>query len=569
MNFTNDEILNEINENLNRKSYTPDFIPDGYKVKTNSYGAALYQIIPSKKDGEPDREKFITTTIPEINTRYENIENGEVSYNMHFIDDRTSVNLSVTAEEITDNRQLLKLANRKLDVTSNTSSKLVDYINQSKRYSPPINIKVATRLGHVKDYFIYPYKDEMEHKNIKFFNNDKGFQKLVNSFKSKGTIKDYSEKVFVKIKELPMVMVMLYASLGSVLLYEFDIMPFIVELAGSTSTGKTFTLNLVASVWGTTDLTTTWSSTRNSIEAMAAFLNSFPMFKDDTRNISPNFIANAVYNYSSGESKSRSNKNLTIDEKREWKNIMLSTGEASITNMAEDKAGVSARVVTLEEQPYPDNFDFISLDHEFRENYGTLGIEFIKQYQSKKDEYKESFESYLRYFNEKGINEVMQRIGKCFALLQLTGEILNDIDGFEHDYYKIINQAYENMLKNNKTIDKPKQMLEGLLEYLDANRNNIIGEGYSPVNNGEIMAVYKSDYLCIKNETVKAKLGYETQTITSQWEKKGYLITDKNRLQKQVRHNSERHLGYAIKKSIVEELGFDFSVSHSPYTSEI
>ena len=47
-----------------------------------------------------------------------------------------------------------------------------------------------------------------------------------------------------------MVMVMLYASLGSVLLYEFDIMPFIVELAGSTSTGKTFTLNLVASVWG-------------------------------------------------------------------------------------------------------------------------------------------------------------------------------------------------------------------------------------------------------------------------------------------------------------------------------
>ncbi|MCH4420256.1 DUF927 domain-containing protein [Staphylococcus haemolyticus] len=567
MNFTNDEIMNEINKSINKKTYTPDFIPDGYKVKTNQYGAALYQIIPSKKDGEPDQERFITTTIPEINTRYENIEDGKVSYNMHFIDNRTPVNLSVTAEEITDNRQLLKLANRKLDVTSNTSSKLVDYINQSKRYSPPINIKVATRLGHVKDYFIYPYKDEMEHKNIKFFNNDKGFQKLVNSFKSKGTIEDYSKKVFVKIKDLPMVMVMLYASLGSVLLYEFDIKPFIVELAGSTSTGKTFTLNLVASVWGTTDLTTTWSSTRNSIEAMAAFLNSFPIFKDDTRNTSPAFVSRAVYNYSSGESKSRSNKNLTVDEKKEWKNILLSTGEASITNMEDDKAGVSARVITLEEQPYPDKFDFISLDREFRENYGTLGIEFIKEFQSKKYEYKNSFESYLRYFNDKGMNEVMQRIGKCFALLQLTGEILNDIDGFEHDYYKIISQAYENMLKNNKTIDKPKQVLEGLLEYLDANRNSIIGDGYGPVKNGEIKAVYKHDYLCIKNETVKTKLGYETQTITSQWEKKGYLITDKKRLQKQVKHNSERHLGYAIKKSIVEELGFDFSVSHNPYTS--
>ena len=151
MNFTNNEIMNEIKENMNKKTYTPNFIPDGYKVKPNSYGAALYQIIPSRKDGEPDKEMFITTTIPEINTRYENIENGEVSYNMHFFDNRTPVNLNVTAEEITDNRQLLKLANRKLDVTSNTSSKLVDYINQSKRYSPPINIKVATRLGHVKD----------------------------------------------------------------------------------------------------------------------------------------------------------------------------------------------------------------------------------------------------------------------------------------------------------------------------------------------------------------------------------------------------------------------------------
>ncbi|MEJ7351149.1 DUF927 domain-containing protein, partial [Staphylococcus epidermidis] len=77
--------------------------------------------------------------------------------------------------------------------------------------------------------------------------------------------------------------------------------PFIVEISGSTSTGKTFTLNLVSSVWGTSDLITTWGSTKNSIEAMASFLNSFPMFKDDTRNTNPKFVTNATYNFSSGE----------------------------------------------------------------------------------------------------------------------------------------------------------------------------------------------------------------------------------------------------------------------------
>ena len=47
---------------------------------------------------------------------------------------------------------------------------------------------------------------------------------------------------------------------------------------------------------GTSDLISTWGSTKNSIEAMASFLNSFPMFKDDTRNTHPKFVANATYN---------------------------------------------------------------------------------------------------------------------------------------------------------------------------------------------------------------------------------------------------------------------------------
>lgn len=88
--------------------------------------------------------------------------------------------------------------------------------------------------------------------------------------------------------------------------------------------------------------------------------------------------------------------------------------------MADEKAGVSARVVTLQDQPYPDNFDFTTLDKAFRDNYGTLGKVFIKQYQSKQESYKNAFESYQRYFNQKGSNEIMQRLGHAFALLQVS-----------------------------------------------------------------------------------------------------------------------------------------------------
>lgn len=567
MELSKNDVLNEIKEVTNKDDIKSEIIPSGYDVEHHQYGIALYQVLPSKKENEADKKVFITNTIPRITERLEDIESGEVSYNMQFNDYKSPVNIGVTAEEISDSRQLLKLANRKLDVTSNTAARLVDYINKSKRYNPPVNIKVATRLGHIGKRFIYPYQEVMKGSNIKLFTTDSGYRKLINSFKSKGSLQDYSIEVFEQIKTLPMVMVMLYASLGSVLLYEFGLMPFIVELANSTSTGKTFTLNLVASVWGTSNLTTTWATTKNGIEAMATFLNSFPMFKDDTRNASPYLVSDVVYNYSSGESKVRSNIKHTIDTKKEWRNILLSTGEASITEMAKEKAGVSARVITLQDQPYPTNFDFISLDEAFRENYGTLGMAFIKQYQSKKDEYRQSFESTRRYFNKKGINEVMQRIGNCFALLQVTGEILNDIEGFEHDHYEIINQAYESMVKNNKTIDKPKQLLEELLQYLDANRNSITGEGYAPVKNGEIKAIYKHDFLCILGDTVKGILGYEIHTITKQWDKRGYLVkNEKDRLQMKISHASTKHRGFAIKNEIVKELGFDFSNSNYPYS---
>lgn len=567
MELTKDDILHEIEEVKQEKDAIQEVIPKGYEIEHHQNGVALYQIIPSKKDGEPDKKIFITNTIPQITERFEDIESNEVSFNMLFYDNHLPVNLGVSAEEISDSRQLLKLVNRKLDVTSTTSTRLIDYINKSKRYNPPVNVNVATRLGHVKGYFIYPYQEEMKNSNIKLFNNDKGFQKLIDSFQSKGTLNSYSENVFNKIKDFPMVMAMLYASLGSVLLSEFGLQPFIVEISGSTSTGKTFTLNLVTSVWGTSDLITTWGSTKNSIEAMASFLNSFPMFKDDTRNTNPKFVANATYNFSSGESKSRSNINLTLNAKKEWRNILLSTGEASISNMADEKAGVSARVVTLQDQPYPDNFDFTTLDKAFRENYGTLGIAFIKQYESKQEAYKSAFDSYQRYFNRKGSNEIMQRLGRAFALLQVTGEILNDIEGFEHDHFKIIEQAYDSMVRNNKTIDKPKQLLEELLQYLDANRNNIAGDGYNSVKNGDIKAIYKRDYLCILGQTVHDKLGHETHTITGQWGKKGYLIKgEKDRLQKRVSHKNIKYRGFAINKEILEELGFDFSNSHNPYS---
>lgn len=545
-----------------------DLIPRNYKIEQRNGISHLYKIIPSESDNKPDKKVFVTSTIPNVNERYEDIESNVVSYNLKFQDNNHEVNLNVDAEQITDARNLIKLAKNKLDVTSTTSSRLVDFINASMREKPPINISVANRLGHIKNYFIYPYKEELEISNIKLFNNDSGYKSLIKAFETKGTLSNYSKKVFNKIKSLPMVMMMVYASLGSVLLHEFKINPFIVEISGRTSTGKTFTLKIAASVWGNDGLITEWNSTKNSIEAQAVFFNSFPLLKDDTRNAYSRFVSDMVYNFSGGKTKSRSNTNRTLDEVKTWKNILLSTGEVSMPDLAGEKGGVSGRVITLQDDPYPKDFDFASLAESIEESHGLLGKAFIKQFQANKDEYHSSFKGAQQYFIKKAEdNEVMARLGRSFALMQVTGEILNDIEGFEHDHYAIVNEAYKSMIKNNGNIDKPKQLLEELLQYLDANRNHIEGEGYHDVKNGDVKAIYKRDYLCILGETVKDFLGHETHTITGEWLERDYLINDKDdRRTKRISHNNKKPRGYVIKKEIIEKLGFDFSNSNNPYS---
>ena len=47
-----------------------------------------------------------------------------------------------------------------------------------------------------------------------------------------------------------MAMMFVYASLGSILLHDFNVEPFIVDMASKTSTGKTTALKVASSVWG-------------------------------------------------------------------------------------------------------------------------------------------------------------------------------------------------------------------------------------------------------------------------------------------------------------------------------
>ncbi|MEB6122783.1 DUF927 domain-containing protein [Mammaliicoccus sciuri] len=542
-----DELINEKKEVLEN-----DIIPENYQIQQNGW---LYKLV--EKGRGDDKEIvpiLITSTPPFISKCFKDIESLIVSYEMKFKKAGEITTIPVQAIEIADAKNIINLARNGLDVDSTNRLELVNFISMYMRLNQPVTESIATRLGHIKGHFIHPLIDD----EIRLVIHEEGYRQLANAFKTKGNLEDYAEKVFKPIKHSPMVMTFVYASLGSILLHDFNVDPFVVDMASKTSTGKTTALRVASSVWGTDKLINEWNTTPIDLERKASILNSFPSLYDDSRKAKSYLLSDVVYQFSGGKSKGRGNVQ-SVDVVKTWNNILLSTGETSIVEYGNEKAGVSARVVTLQDNPFNDDVNIRALYEGIESNYGHLGLTFIKQYSKQKTSYKASFKTYEDiYIDKAGENEVMQRVARYFAVLMVAGEILNDIAGFEHDHYKNIDTAFHRMLDTNKTLDKPRELLEGLLEELDASRNSITGAGYGEVYNTELKAIFHKDYLCVLSKPMKDYLGHEVRTITKEWEERGYLIAGADRIVKQVKHSGKRYIGYAIKQETIQELGFDF-----------
>lgn len=545
---------NEIDELINEKKeiLENDIIPDNYKVGDNGW---LYKMVEKGRGDDKEIVSItITSTPPFITKQLKDIESLIISYEMKFKKAGEITTIPVQAIEIADSKNIINLANKGLDVDTINRTEMVQFISMFKRLNNIPDENIATRLGHVKGHFIHPLIDD----EIRLVIHEEGYRQLANAFKTKGNLEDYAEKVFKPIKHSPMVMTFVYASLGSILLHDFNVDPFVVDMASKTSTGKTTALRIASSLWGTEKLINEWNTTKVNVERKASIMNSFAVFFDDTRKAPHYQLADIVYHFSGGRSKGRGNVQ-SVDVETTWRNILLSTGETSIVEYGNEKAGVSARVITLQDKPFNDDVNIRALYEGIESNYGHLGLAFINQYSKQKTSYKASFKTYEDiYIDKAGENEVMQRVARYFAVLMIAGEILNDIAGFEHDHYKNVDTAFHRMLDTNKTLDKPRELLEGLLEELDASRNSITGAGYSEVYNSELKAIFHKDYLCVLSKPMKDYLGHEVRTITKEWEERGYLIAGADRIVKQVKHSGKRYIGYAIKQETIQELGFDF-----------
>lgn len=540
---------------LNEQGDNEYVIPTPFVV----HKGELFHVKPAKKEGQEDEIIYISRHTPYVTKELHNIERPQVLYQVEWNDRTGKTKEVVPATVIQDATKLIELSEKGFSVTTNNRRNLINFLDSFIRYNEKsITLqKAVERLGNIKGYFIHPVTTE----DIKIVALDDGEKQLLESFKTKGTIESWRSEVLNRIHDQPKALLMVLASFTSVIIKDLNIEPFIVDLSGTTSTGKSTTLKLATSVWGTSGLMSEWNATRVAIERKAAFLNSFPLILDDTRKANQHILQDIIYQFSGGRAKGRGSVKGSQREST-WNNIMLSTGEVSINDYAESAGGVAARVIPITDQPLKkDHENVMALLRGVENNYGVVGIEFLKAWIGNKKDFIPQYNQIRNYYLEKASgNEVLTRISNYYAAIHFTGSILNHQLNFNIDLQNI-EDLFDEIAEENKSIDKPLQFLETILTDLDSSRNDIYYD-YEPKQS--IKAIYKSNQLYLLISYVNEMLGVESNTIRKEWLKRGISIENfvngKRVDYRQTKHKGTNFRVILINMDYVEKLGFNFNI---------
>jgi len=525
-----------------------EVIPYPYHINNN----ALFKL----KKGQYGEEitVMVSRMAPKLIKELSNVERNSVHYELAWTDRGREKREVVPAGTLSTKRELLTLADRGFPVNDLNYKDLIQFFDQFLAVNQLERSHMVERLGHIKNAFIHPLNSD----GCEVVPNDIGEKQLLEAFELKGTIESWKKEVFERIKDHPKVLFLVFSSFCSVILQDLKITPFIVDLSGSTSQGKTTALQVARSVWGSEGLINEWNTTKISIERKAGFLNSFPLLMDDTRKADEKILQSIIYQFSGGRSKGRGTFKGSQQELT-WNNILISTGELSLSDYASKAGGAAARIIPLIDEPFQKGYVFSELYEAIQNNYGAVGLEFIKEWQKQKAALIPEFHTFKDYYlNKAKGNEVLTRLSMYYAAVHFVGSVLKKIFQFDADL-KQLDKLFNDIAEENKAIDKPKQLLEELLNDLDSSRKSIYYE-FEP---DYIKAIYHYNTICLTTAYLKEKLGAEEKMIRREWMKRGFVQQSERNGKtvdyKQVKHDGKKFVAVVVDSSFINEAGLDFS----------
>jgi uncharacterized protein (DUF927 family) len=489
-----------------------------------------------------------------ISRKFENIDDFSTKVELAYFNNRKWKRLITSPSQVFNKNSIMKFADNGIPVSSDSSGDLVKYLwdYDLKNIGGMEITKSISRIGwfdNCNQFYPFVTKDEVIYDSTSKEGTD-----VMEAVHKEGSYELWKENV-LKARENPIARFLISASFASPLLEPLKHRIFFVHIWHDSKSGKTAAVKLGLSVWGDPKvLLASFNATSVGLERMAAALNNLPFAIDELQVLNERRISaeTIIYGLSMGFGRLRGAKEGGLQDKTEWNDIVITTGEQPISK-ENSNDGVLSRVLELYSKPV-DNEDFAHELHIISENnFGHGGEEYLRYILGNnvkgKKHLKEMFDK-LRdeiseYYNNKEKSKANSQLDNVAVVC--LGDYLSSISVFgipsEEAWKQAISLGYAALTNNRQlekvdTIERAWEFVEGWLVSNTAKFTNDTQITYGLCNGSTYYIIPAFLRAALEEQ------GFDYSKVTRGFKDRGYITTRRDakgntRMQYQKRINGK------------------------------
>lgn len=257
-----------------------------------------------------------------------------------------------------------------------------------------------------------------------------------------------------------------------------DLVP-VIAFIGKSSTSKTTTLKMIASVFGAPNLRDGILSNLNATDSAFCELlsnrNGYPTLIDETSILPKWDFASTLYNIPTGRSKLRCDSNGNLKETKNYSGCIFLTGEYSLFEQlgCDDNSGIRARLIQFGYQWASSAEHAEAIEKGCRENYGTAVYPLIEWLVANQDDLAVAYKKRRKKIKDElakrapQLTGISERVIKTYALILLGASVVKAALDLELDYAAIKKLLIDHFVANYSDAKTEKEdPSEQIYDYL-------------------------------------------------------------------------------------------------------
>jgi uncharacterized protein (DUF927 family) len=499
----------------------------------------------------------------------EHIDTGQISVVISFQYLGRTVSVVIQRARMADARQLVtSLSGAGAPITSINARQVTAYLAAYEHsFSCTLPVKrVTSRFGRGRadGPFFFPGTSS----SIEFSPLGPGDASLFRAYSSRrGSLQVWLESMRAIASESLMIpQVAVLTSFVPPLQRLLQIPNFILDIHGSTSTGKSTSLRMAASVYGKPSdpdsLVLQWMNTSTAVEQVAGVCSELPVFLDDAQHCPAELKRLVIYMIANGRGKGRGARGGRggISETMSWYTVALSTSEEPLHESSPHE-GARGRILSLGGLTPPFRSGIASLVQEVERvvsnNHGHAGEAFIRHLNdwtaADTARWHRRYSMIRSELLKTSSSDLMGRVAGYVAAIQLAAELACPLVGLPFKPDVIGAWLTLHVDEQQATQNTVLAALNALGDYYIANLSHFAGDGlYDRQKRSSLRGASKRfRYVGFLRSTVEAVFSarrWNTMAMLNKLAEAGALYsTEPDRLTKKVSIEGVKHRMICIK----------------------